>query len=194
MGQDKALIRLAGRPLIEHVLESVAGIGDETLITTNHPDALAYLGVRMVGDALPGKGSLAGLYTALNAASGDRVLVVACDMPFLTRPLLRHLVQLSHLADVIIPKRGGEFEPFLAVYNRSCLAAIKEALESQKARMISFFDQVTLRTVKGSEIAQLDPQGLSFFNINTPEDLAQAEELFLELRRNLDEAPPHESL
>jgi molybdopterin-guanine dinucleotide biosynthesis protein A len=177
MGRDKALVPLAGRPLIEHLLERLTGLGDETLITTNRPDDFAYLGLRMASDPVPGAGTLAGLRTALSGARGESVLVVACDVPFVQRRLLEHLIGLRGEAEVVVPRRGGEYEPLLAVYARACLPAIETALAQGEARIISFFPAVRVRAVEGDELAIYDPEGRSFFNVNTAEDLAEAERM-----------------
>ena len=102
MGRDKGLVQLAGRPLVQHVLDRVAQLGDEVCITTNRPQAYAFLGVPTASDPQPGLGALAGLRTALQAARSDTVLVVACDMPFLEPALLRHLLSRSGEAEVVI--------------------------------------------------------------------------------------------
>jgi len=175
MGQDKGLVQLGGRPLVQHVLDRVAQLGDEVCITTNRPQAYAFLGVPTAADPQPGLGALAGLRTALHAARGDTVLVVACDMPFLEPALLRHLLSRSGEAEVIIPRRHGEFEPLHAVYRRSCLTALEAALARGEARMISFFPDVRLLPIDQPELAAYDPEGLSFFNVNTPDDLIRAE-------------------
>jgi molybdopterin-guanine dinucleotide biosynthesis protein A len=177
MGTDKSFVRVLGRPLIEHVLDQLAGLGEETLIVTNRPEEYAYLGRPLFGDVLPDKGALGGLYSALHAASQPRVLVAACDMPFAVRPLLEHLIALSAEADAVVPRLGGEAEPFRGVYSRACLGPIREALDAGRMRVISFFPQVRVRFVDEAEIERFDPRRLSFFNVNTPEDLEQARRL-----------------
>jgi molybdopterin-guanine dinucleotide biosynthesis protein A len=181
MGSDKALLPLAGKPLIEHLLTRVGDMGDDILVTTNQPQDYAFLGIRSVPDPVPGKGALNGLHTAVNAAHGSSVLVLACDMPFVSRPLLEHLVSLASRADVVVPRHEGHFEPLHALYDKhSCLPAIETALAAGEKRLISFYPQVHVLSVEGAELSRLDPRGLSFFNINTPEALAQAERIFAE--------------
>ncbi len=177
MEADKALLPLAGVPLIERLLQGLNGLGDEIVITTNHPAAYAYLGLRMASDREPGAGTLHGLSTALRAARGELVLVLACDMPFVCRPLLESMLRLADSADVVIPRWNGEYEPLHAVYRRACLPAVEQALARGDRRMISFFPAVQVRIVEQAEIAEIDPQGLGFFNVNTPEDLRQAEQI-----------------
>lgn len=177
MGRDKALVPLGGTPMIEIQLHALQGLAEDVLITTNHPADYAYLGVRLASDPVPGAGALAGLRTALAAARGESVLVLACDLPFVSRPLLEHLLARARQADVVIPRRGGEFEPLLAVYSRSVLAAVDKALAAGHARMISFFPEVRVLALEPDEWERFDPEGLSFFNVNTPEELIEAERL-----------------
>ena len=180
MGRDKGLVELGGRPLISHVLERLRHLADDILVTTNAPQDYAFLGVRLASDSMPGSGALPGLATALEAARGERVMVVACDMPFVRPALMAYLLDLAQEADVVIPRRLGEFEPLLAVYRRICLAPIQASLAAGQARVISFFPSVRVRSVEAAELESVDPSGRSFFNVNTPDDLRQAEAMLTE--------------
>ena len=177
MGADKSFVRVLGRPLIEDILAQTAGLADETLVVTNRPDDYAYLGVPLFGDVLPDKGALGGLYSALHSATRRHVLCIACDMPFVVRPLLEYLISLRSEADAIVPRLAGEAEPFRAVYARDCQGPIRAALDAGRMRVISFFSDVRVRFVETAEIERFDPRHLSFFNVNTPEDLEQARRL-----------------
>jgi molybdopterin-guanine dinucleotide biosynthesis protein A len=142
MGTDKSFVRApwgAGRPLVEDVLAQVAGIGAETIVVTNRPDDYRYLGVSLFSDVLPDKGALGGIYTALHSSSQPCTLCVACDMPFVIRPLLAYLISLIPEGDAIVPRLNGEAEPFRAIYSRRrCLAPIRAALDAGQLRVISF--------------------------------------------------------
>ena len=185
MGQDKALVSLAGRPMIEHILTRLAGLGAETIITTNNPGDYEHLGLPLASDEEPGAGALPGLHTALKAAQGDNVFVLACDMPFVNRLLVEHLLGLASRADVIVPCWEDAYQTMHAVYARKkCLRAVDNALEQGEQRMISFYSDVEVYPVPSEEIAEIDPKGRSFFNVNTPEDLAEAERLLAQARRD----------
>ncbi len=171
MGVDKAFLELGGRPLIQWTLEALAGIGQEIIIIANDRQRYAGLGVRVEPDILPGYGALGGIYTALARASCARVLVVACDMPFLSRPLLRYLVGLSSQFDAVVPRLPDGVEPLHAVYTKACLDPIRRALARGEKRIISFFADICLRYVEPAEIAVFDPEFRSFMNLNTPADL-----------------------
>ena len=178
IGGDKALIRLAGTPLIERVIGRIDGLADEILITTNRPETLIHLNLRMAPDEFPGAGALHGLKTALSAAHGELVLVLSCDTPFVSRKLLEYLLSRAHEADVIVPKHGDKYEPLQAVYNRErCLPAVEAALESGERRMVSFYPQLHVLPIEEPILSELDPSGLGFFNVNTTEDLERAEEI-----------------
>lgn len=177
MGTDKAFVRVLGRPLIEDILAQVDGLGAENIIVTNRPDDYHYLGLPLFGDVLLDKGALGGIYTALHSATQPHVFCLACDMPFIVRPLLDYFITLISEGDVIMPRLGAESEPFRALYSRACLGPIRAALEAGKMRVISFFPDVRVRFVDEAEIDRFDPTHRSFFNVNTPEDLEQARQL-----------------
>jgi molybdopterin-guanine dinucleotide biosynthesis protein A len=177
MGTDKSFVRVLGKPLIEDILDHVRGLGAETILITNQPANYAYLGVPAFADVLPDKGALGGIYTALYHSSQPHTLCVACDMPFVVRPLLEYLIALIPEGDAIVPRLGKEAEPFRAIYAHCCLGPIRAALEAGKMRIISFFPDVRVRFVDEAEIDRFDPQHLSFFNVNTPADLEAARKL-----------------
>jgi len=174
LGTDKAFLQIGGQVLIEGILEKMVRVGDEVIIVTNSPQEYGYLEARLVGDVYPGKGSLGGIYSGLRAAHSDYSLVVACDMPFLNLKLLRYMILLSPGHDVVIPRVGGMTEPLHAIYSKKCLQPIERLLSAGGFKIIDFFHEVRVRYVEEQEIKLFDPQCLSFFNINTPEDLEKA--------------------
>ncbi|MGH2537703.1 MAG: molybdenum cofactor guanylyltransferase [Candidatus Promineifilaceae bacterium] len=176
MGADKSFVPLLGRRMIEHVYGRLAGLGAETMVITNRPEAYAFLGLPLYSDVTPDAGPLGGLYTALLRASQPHLLIVACDMPWLCRDLLAHQIGLRHTADVIAPRWETHPEPLHAVYSRACLGPIESCLAARQLKMTAFYGRVRLRLLDRAEIAVYDPLGRSFANINTPEELAAAEE------------------
>jgi len=178
MRQDKALVSFLGAPLIQRVFDRVVGLGDEILVTTNHPSAFAFLQAKLASDILPGHGALGGLYTALSEASHPLVAVVACDMPFVNPRLLAAL--RDRLAEAgcaaVIPRSTSGLEPFHAVYRRSaCLPLVKTYLETGLRRVDSWFTQARIEYFSPEEVQLFDPHQMAFFNVNTPEDLKHAE-------------------
>jgi molybdopterin-guanine dinucleotide biosynthesis protein A len=177
MGEDKALLTFLGKPLISRVIERVAPIAHEILVTTNSPHNYQFLGVPLYPDLIPDRGALGGLHTALSAASQPLVAVIACDMPFINRDLLaaEHDRLVETGADMIIPHTGEGLEPFHAIYRREvCLPHIAIAIQQNKWRVDSWFSRVKLEMFPLDEIKHYDPQLLSFQNVNTPEELQGA--------------------
>lgn len=177
MGTDKAFVEIAGRPLIAHLLDRIADLGQaETILIANHSAAYAHLGLSIFPDVLPGKGSLGGIYTALHASRSPYTLALACDMPFVSPTLLRHLIGLAagDAFDVIVPTVAGYPQGLHALYGRACLDPIRTRLDADRLKVIGFYPDVRVRAVDEAEYGPLDPEGYALFNVNTPEDLAQA--------------------
>jgi len=199
MGEDKALKPFLGRPLIQRVIERLAPIADELIVTTNRPEDYSFLtdpevfakhavnarlrNLRLISDLKPGRGALGGLYTAIASAAHPVVAVVACDMPFASAKLIEAASRLlvQNEADVVIPKSEEGYEPLHAIYRRAtCLPAIESAIEADQWKVIAWFPQVKVRMLTAEEIKGSDPDGLAFWNVNTPEEFAKAEKLAIE--------------
>ena len=179
MGENKALKPFLGRPLVQRVVERLAPFADELLLTTNQPEDFAFLKLPLFTDIKPGRGPLGGLYTALVSAKYPFVAVVACDMPFASAPLLMAAAGFLNQdeADVVIAEAAEGFEPLHAVYRReTCIPAIESAIDADQWRMISWFPRVKLRRLTPDELRHYDPQGLAFWNVNTPDEFSQAEQ------------------
>lgn len=171
MGTDKSFVMFQGRPMIEVIQERLTGLGDELILITNKPDEYAHLHLPMFGDVYPDHGSLGGIYTAVYYATHPHTLVVACDMPWLNRPLLEYMLGLRQTADVIIPRWQQYPEPLHAIYSKACLAPIEENLRQKRLKITGFFNKVHVHFVEREVIARFDAGGRSFANINTPEEL-----------------------
>jgi molybdopterin-guanine dinucleotide biosynthesis protein A len=180
MGADKALLPFLGQPLILRPLNRLSALADEVLVTSNHPENYRFLGLKPIADRLPGYGALGGLFTALSVARYPYVAVAACDMPFASLEIFTlELVLLQETgADAVIPRSEAGVEPFHAVYRReTCLPYVQSALEVGKRRVDAWFDEVNIRYLEKDDMLTLDPEQLAFLNINTPEDLLEAERI-----------------
>jgi molybdopterin-guanine dinucleotide biosynthesis protein A len=184
MGMDKARMPFLGKSLLERVLERVSSLGDDILVTTNHPENFEIEGISLFEDFFPGGEALGGLLTGLSYAKNPTVLVVAVDMPFVNQDILiaARKTLLSTQVDVVIPQTKGGFEPFHAVYRReTCLPAVQNALEAGERRLISWFPSVNVLPMSEGELVQYDPLGIAFWNVNTPDELRKAEDFAREL-------------
>ncbi len=172
LGRDKSLLEVEGQSLLVRTVQALSVLSDDLLVVTNDPARYQSMGLpaRLVADEEPGRGSLMGILSGLRTARYPYALVVACDMPFLSLPLLHYMVTLVEGQDVVIPRLGEMLEPLHAIYGRSCLPFMAQLLDRGCRKVIAFFDQVRVRYVEEDEIQQLDPLHLSFVNVNTPAD------------------------
>jgi molybdopterin-guanine dinucleotide biosynthesis protein A len=176
MGRDKGLVPFRGKTLIEYILDQLAGISAPVIVVTNQPADYAFLNLPLYRDLIPGWGALGGLHAALAHSGSEYALVLACDMPFISRDFLDYVYSLAPDFDAVVPVIGEKqlAEPFRAVYRKTCLDPIARAIGAGKRRVISFFDEVGVRFVRAGEIQQFDPELVTFFNVNTPQDLVAA--------------------
>jgi molybdopterin-guanine dinucleotide biosynthesis protein A len=190
MGADKALMPFLGRPLIQQVLDRLAGLGDELLVTTNQPDGYKNLGLRLVGDILPWQGALGGVYTSLASATHPLVVVAACDMPFASLAIFQAALRLlqDNAVDAVVPHPPAGLEPLHAVYRReACLPVIRHALEAGELKAIGWFRHIRLREMTPGEIQASDPSGLAFWNINTRQEFIRAEKMARSMKDEFDQ-------
>lgn len=173
-GEPKALMELAGRRIIERIVEVLGSVLPDLLIVTNTPDLYAFLGLPMVPDVFPDHGSLGGIYTGLKATKGEAAFMVACDMPFLKPEVVRLVVSRAGEADVVIPKVGDQYETLHALYAKACLPHMEAVLQAKRFRVVGFFPQVKVLEIPEAEVARLADPAICFMNVNTPDELARA--------------------
>ena len=186
MGQNKALLQLGGSPLIAHVIRRMRLVTDELLLITNDHVEYAHLGLPMHSDMIPDAGALGGIYTGLMHASYDAVLCVACDSPFLQPKLLSYLVSILGEYDAVMPytyqtnstspnDNQITLQTLCAAYSKRCLPIIEVMLQESELRVHALAERAHIQRVSPEVWQAFDPEGLSFFNINTPADLEQAD-------------------
>jgi molybdopterin-guanine dinucleotide biosynthesis protein A len=183
-GHNKALEVFQDERLIDRQVRTVRSLFPEVLVVTNEPELYLHLDVTIVRDVIPGQGPLGGIYTGLFFAMGQSVFVTACDMPFVQPPVVSRMVQLACQYDVVVPEKEAGLEPLHAIYSSRCLPHIKKMVDRQELQVISFFHAVRVYRLSSEEIEQLDPRGLSFFNINTPDDMERARLLLEAIERD----------
>lgn len=189
MGRSKATVPFLGEPLIWRGINRLLPLADEFIITTNEPENLDFLDdlvdlgkIRLVTDEYEQRGALRGVYTAINAASNEYVALVACDMIFPSRNLISAELDalMEEGVDAAVPRTKHGYEPFHGVYRRSsCLPVIHEATEAGEAKANAWLDKIDVVEFDGQRVAEAEPRGGCFINVNTPEELADAQERIL---------------
>ena len=177
-GKNKALQELRGKRFIERAVESLRLFCDPVIVVANDLGPYLDLGVPLVRDIVPNQGPLGGIYTALLFSSTDWILVKATDMPFLVPELAALLIGAKEGFDAVVPTLGDYYEPLLALYNRRCLPPIIRQLEDPDERQIvKFYRKIKVRNIPEEKWRKVDPDALSFRNVNTPYDLIEIDGL-----------------
>jgi molybdopterin-guanine dinucleotide biosynthesis protein A len=189
MGRDKRLLRVGEQALLHRGLSVLQRLFAEVLVVLAEPfPELTGQGFRVVTDLIPNCAALGGLYTGLSAASHPRIFVAGCDMPFLNPEAIRRLAELAGQADVVMPELVTGLEPLHAVYSKACLSHLERMAKTHRLRVQDLVEVpgLTVRLVPEKDFLDIDPQLLSFFNINTPADLEFARKLLA--RAGFDQA------
>ncbi len=189
-GRDKGALIVEGESIQSRQLAALAQVADDLMIIGPDPVARrlpppprlrrtgqpsGMLPVRTLPDRLPGRGPLGGLHTALSEARGDALAIVACDMPFVSVPLLAHLLALTSEADAVVPSTGRGYHPLCAAYTHACLDSIARRLSRGELKMSGWLDEVRVRVVSEAELRVFgDPDAL-LANVNTPDDFLNLE-------------------
>ena len=174
MGVDKAFLRIAGMPMIEHVLRALRKSVERIIIVTNSPGTYASYGAVVITDARDKRGPLTGIFSGLLHSQDEYNVVVACDMPFLNPRLLSYMTGLAGDYDAVLPKIGDFTEPLHAVYRRGLLLVIEDHIKKEQQRIQNILPGLRVRYITEKEIDRFDPLRRSFINLNTPEEYEEA--------------------
>ena len=174
MGQNKAFLEVQGHRIIDQTALLLQKLFNQVILVTNLPLQYSYLDLEIVTDLIPQRSPLIGIYTGLFYSSCAQSFVCACDMPFLNRNVIEHMVSLGKKCDVVVPHLDDGLHPLHAIYSKRCLKWIEELIYSNDLKITNFFDKVKVREVSTAEIRSIDPTMNALLNINTPEDLEKA--------------------
>jgi molybdenum cofactor guanylyltransferase len=174
MGRPKALLLFDGEPLIAHTVRALKSLFADAVIVAAQGQELPALPAIVVRDEVAFQGPVAGIYYGLRAARGEFAFVSSCDAPFLNLPLISFLAAQIANYDVVVPYWQDRFQPLHALYRKSVAPLLQDQLERGDLRPISVYKKVRTLEVHDEEIRRVDPEGLSFLNMNTPEDYARA--------------------
>jgi molybdopterin-guanine dinucleotide biosynthesis protein A len=174
-GVAKGLVTVAGTAIVARQLAALAPLVGDRVIVAGDPAPYAAIaaqhGARLVRDRDPGRGPLAGLDAAVAESACDWLLAFACDLPFLDEPLVRALLAPPPGADAVVPRVDGRAQPLAAGYARAIAPRVRARLDAGQLRLLELVDELTVHWL------ELPAGARALVNVNTPEDLARAEEL-----------------
>jgi len=194
MGQPKALLPFDDEPLIAHIIRRLGRIFAETVVVAAPDQELPPLPAALVHDQVAYQGPVSGIYHGLKAATKEVCFVTSCDAPFLNLTLISHLLSQITDWDVVVPFWQERFQPLHAVYRRSVAPLLHEQLERSELRPISLYPKVRTREISEDEVRRFDPEGLSFLNMNTPQDYQAAVDRWRNRKSSELETAPAEAI
>jgi len=177
-GTSKAFILVGGKSALDHIYRVFQDLFEEIFLVTNDP--LQYLGwdLNIVTDLFPIRSSMTGIHAGLFFSTNPYVFIGACDTPFLKRELVETILDsINQHIDVIVPETSAGLEPLCAVYSKKCLKPMEQNLVKQKLKIQRFYQKVRIKKIPEKDLREKDPDLISFFNINTSDDLTRAQEI-----------------
>jgi len=176
-GRDKSALIVGGQTILSHQLDALVNVSTDVMLvgpSTPPGNVEASLGAsghpRHVPDIVPGCGPLSGLHAALSSARHQATLLLACDMPFVSSPLLRHLLSLAggeDGPDIVVPKTERGYHPLCAVYSRACLEPAARRLARGEFKLSSLFDEMRVRVVTADALEAFGSADQLLANVNT---------------------------
>jgi molybdopterin-guanine dinucleotide biosynthesis protein A len=174
-GADKAALVVGGSRIIDRQLAVLEAVAGELLIVANDPSRYAAFQIPVIPDAVPGAGALGGVYTALQAAHAELVVILACDLPFITRELVERLIaEIQPDDDVVMPRSRRGLEPLCAVYRRRSAPVIRARIDRNELQVQALWRELRVKEFGPQALAAYDREGRLFVNVNTPHDYVRA--------------------
>ena len=177
-GKNKAFVRLGGKRILDRIYDIFNGMFQEIILVTNDPLEYFEWDLTIVTDLFPKRSSLTGIHAGLFYTRSPYAFVVACDTPFLKREIINVILDAAAPnVDVVVPETTKGFEPLCSLYSTACLKPLEHQLANDKFKIDRFFDKVRVKKIEEPILREKDPDLISFFNINTPDDLNRAREI-----------------
>jgi molybdenum cofactor guanylyltransferase len=176
MGREKALLEIAGEVAIVRAVRLVETVTGDAPAVIGDSAGIRSLGLRTVADDWPGAGPLGGIATALRVSRAPWSLVVACDLPYLTKAWLEFLIAraVASEADAVLAMNARGVEPLSAMYHQRAEPAIRSALTRGTRKVTDALENLRVETIEPAEWKAFDSDGYLFKNMNSPEDYEEA--------------------
>src|SRR5207249_9990014 len=174
-GRDKSALIVGGRRILDRQVAELRQLTDDVFLVGGAP-ADGEAGLRTVPDRVSDCGPLGGLDAALAASRDDRLVLVACDMPFVTAPFLARLLALTRDADVVVPRTERGYHPLCAAYTRACQPAVTRRLAERRLKMLELLEDLKVHVVEQEDLARFGGERV-LANLNTPDELHDLEAL-----------------
>ncbi|HSM89181.1 MAG TPA: molybdenum cofactor guanylyltransferase [Desulfobacterales bacterium] len=176
-GENKAFLKVGGTRILDRLFAVYTELFDEIILVTNRPSDFLAWDALIVTDIFPVRSSLTGIHAGLFYARHPFAFFSACDTPFLKKEVVETVLDsLDPGIDLVIPRTSAGFEPLCAAYSQRCLKAAEDHILQNKFKIQMALSGKRVRAIPEDVLREKDPDLRSFFNVNSPEDLARAEQ------------------
>jgi molybdopterin-guanine dinucleotide biosynthesis protein A len=177
-GKEKAFLTVGGERIVDRIYRIFRETFEEIIVVSNDPIKFLDWDAHIVTDLFPVRSSLTGIHAGLFHSRTPYAFFAACDIPFLKKEVVTAVVgAITPDIDAVIPETAAGFEPLCAAYSARCLENVRRHLTKNRLKIQLFLKKMHVRTIPEDRLRRLDPQLISFFNINSPADMARAEAL-----------------
>ena len=190
-GQDKAFLSIGGKRIIDHLYSIFNALFEDIILVTNDPHKYLEWDINIVTDLFPVRSSLTGIHAGLFYTLNPFAFFAACDTPFLKKEIVETIIDnIEQRVDMVIPETSAGLEPLCAVYSKECLKPVEQHINQNKFKIQQLFQKRRVKKIPENILREKDPELISFFNINTPEDQEKAEKIIEITKETSYEADP----
>jgi molybdenum cofactor guanylyltransferase len=173
--ENKAFLKIGGKRLFDYIYDVMVGLFPEIIIVTNKPLDYLEWNAKIITDIFDERSSLTGVQAGLASIQTDYAFVCSCDAPFLKKAMVELVLsKMSPETDVVVPKVSKGLEPLCALYAKRCVKVMENNLKNKKFAIRASYQSLRVKKIEETVLRQCDPELISFFNINTREDLEAA--------------------
>ncbi len=169
-GEDKILFRIGGKRTVEYVIETARRVCNRVVLVVKERSKFQDLDVDIVEDLLPDRSPLVGIFTALKTTDRPETLILGGDMPLLKEEVLRILIK-DFEEPVTLFSTNGKIQTLVGIYSKGVLGLMEDYLRRGGRSIIGFLEEVKFKVVPDQKVREVDPELVSFTNLNTKEDL-----------------------
>jgi molybdenum cofactor guanylyltransferase len=177
-GRNKALLPVGDQSIVGRQIKLFEELFEQVILVTNQPLEFVSWECTIVSDLLPVRSSLSGIHAGLFYTRFSHAFIAACDMPFLKRAMIQLLIQnLEPQGDVIVPVTQEGYQPLCAVYSKRCIKIIEDQTAKGDMKISKLYSKLKVKNIAEGNLRQIDPDLISFFNINTQEDWTLSQQM-----------------
>jgi len=169
MGTDKALLEFKGKPLIQHIAETLKSVFNHVIIISDYKEQYKFLSLPIYDDIYKNCGPLGGIHSAFVVSKNENIFIASCDLPFINSLAIHYLLDHHSQSEATMFSINQRTQPLFSLYNRSCFLKLENHLKQKQYSVLQFLNNIPTNVIQSKSSLAIAFSG-NFKNINTPED------------------------